>query len=296
MVPFGLKIWVSEVKCMSFTDDDFEMAVQAFRKSGHAGAKYARRWAVLSDVLLRRQNQGVYDKDDDVFYTYVALDIEDVAVKRRSGEWLTAESKHHTTIAYLPGMSQRQRDELAQGLKDTMECWIDTRDAPRLRHICLLHFRKCVVYSNEQSYCKDRLRRLVTFARQCRLSWDCASSCSARCPTRVWTSSTQRVVSAPIGMAVGFDSDGRQPPITMQVSEGGVSVNSEIFTLLYYLRERLIYRFGVFHVEGRVGLHHQAIWHVTPQKNSFKQREMVQCWRVCDEMGRWLDSLNTEMA
>ena len=57
--------------------------------------------------------------------------------------------------------------------------------------------------------------------------------------------------------------------MTMQLSEGGVSINSEIFTLLYYLRERLIYRFGVFHMEGRVGLHHEASWRVTPQTKSF---------------------------
>ena len=49
-------------------------------------------------------------------------------------------------------------------------------------------------------------------------------------------------------------------------------------------------------MEGRVGLHHEASWHVTPQIKSFNQREMVQCWRACDEMGRWLDSQNTDMA
>ena len=75
-----------------------------------------------------------------------------------------------------------------------------------------------------------------------------------------------------------------------------MSIHSEIFTLLYYLRERLTYRFVVFHMEGRVGLHHEASWRVTPQTKSFDQREMVQCWRTCDEMGRWLDWLNTEIA
>ena len=104
------------------------------------------------------------------------------------------------------------------------------------------------------------------------------------------------MASAHVGVAVGFASDGRQPPITMQLPEGGVSAKTEILTLLDYLRERLIYCFGVLHMEAPVGLHHEASWHVTPQIKSFKQREMVQCWRACDDMGRWLDPLNTEMA
>ena len=75
-----------------------------------------------------------------------------------------------------------------------------------------------------------------------------------------------------------------------------MSINSDIYTLLYYIRERLIYRFGVFHMEGRVGLHHEASWRVTLQTHRFDQRDMVQCWWTCYEMGRWLDWLNTEIA
>ena len=57
------------------------------------------------------------------------------------------------------------------------------------------------------------------------------------------------MADAPTGVAVSVDPDGRQPPITMQLSEGRVCANSEISTLLFYLRDRLIYRFGVFHME-----------------------------------------------
>ena len=71
---------------------------------------------------------------------------------------------------------------------------------------------------------------------------------------------------------------------------GNVCANSDISTLLVYLRDRLIYRYGVFHMEGHVGLHHENSWHVTPQTENFNHEDMVRCEQVDDETARWLES------
>ena len=57
-----------------------------------------------------------------------------------------------------------------------------------------------------------------------------------------------------------------------------------------YLRDWLIYRFVVFHMEGHVGLHHENSWHVTPQTENLNHEEVVRCEQVDDETARWLES------
>ena len=106
---------------------------------------------------------------------------------------------------------------------------------------------------------------------------------------RLYNRDIQRVADEPIGVAVGVDTDGKQTPLRCSCPKG-VNAYSVIFTLLYYLRERLIYRLGVFHMEGRVGLHQEASWHVTPQTENLNQQDMVQCQRVHVETSCWLDS------
>jgi len=114
VLPLGLKIWVSEGKRTSFNNDDFEMVVLGFRKSGPEGAKYARCWASWAGSLIRRQEQDDDDDDDKGFYTYVALNIEEMVVQLTTGEWVALVWKHHITLAYLPRMSPDRSDQFAK--------------------------------------------------------------------------------------------------------------------------------------------------------------------------------------
>ena len=57
--------------------------------------------------------------------------------------------------------------------------------------------------------------------------------------------------------------------IHIQLSGHNVDKTSEIVTLLHYLRENLIYRQGVYHMEprGNTGWHDVKSWHVTAQEH-----------------------------
>ena len=52
-------------------------------------------------------------------------------------------------------------------------------------------------------------------------------------------------------------------------------VESEVGSLLHYLRELLVYKFGVYHLKPRkeLGLHNEASWHVTPQTKGLCARQ-----------------------
>ena len=57
--------------------------------------------------------------------------------------------------------------------------------------------------------------------------------------------------------------------IEILLREAVVSQCSEVRSLLHYLRERLVFKFSVFHMRPAhdVGLHNEDSWHVTPQTN-----------------------------
>ena len=258
-------------------------------------------WACRCQVPSFRVGAPTSTRDDDDgdnnLCTYVALDIEEMAVKLCSDKWVVLRWKHHITLAYLPRIIQNHK--LSQDLTDTMQNWIDTRQTPHLMPIRLLYFRTCRCYkdsSSEDLYMPlvelkpEELQREMELGTIALSSTPPAGEEENHAICRLYNRDVQRIADAPTGVAVSVGPDGRQPPITMQLSEGRVCANSEISTLLFYLRDRLIYRFGVFHMEGHVGLHHENSWHVTPQTENFNHEDMVRCEQVDDETARWLES------
>ena len=261
--PRGLKIHVCECWRKGFDDDDVEQAVQAFREkrpprrsptpgeehrlgriplgsTNEYCANCQRKHRILNTPLIvspwwacRCQVPSFHvgaptstrddDDDDNDCYTYVALDIEEMAVKLSSDKWVVLRWKHHITLAYLPRMIQNHK--LSQDLTDTMQSWIDTRERPHLMPIPLLHFRTCRCYKDSSS--EDLYMPLVEFQPeelQREMELGTIALCSpppageeenhAIC--RLYSRDVQRMADAPpTGVAVSVGPNGRQPPITM---------------------------------------------------------------------------------
>ena len=209
-----------------------------------------------------------------VRYIYVALWLDRIYVKLSNGVWVCTRKEHHVTLAYLPHQEWREYRRISSqwiGLGSTMNKWMGTRPTPTERPLALLHFRHTVdnrkevpiptpiveltmddIQSGSISLCtptgdEDLLGAVRRYhKRDCRRVQEVQERCSK--------------------MQV-FPRDAF---IRCQLCEGRITPGTEIADLLSFLHDRLVFRFGVFHMKPReqVGLLDLGRWHVTPQTES----------------------------
>ena len=283
--PDGLRIHVCESwRWHEREDAELEQAVQAFKET-RPPRNYARKWAEWAASLLgepthheeaksrvRAPTRTPDDHEDGEYYTFVAIEFNKMAVKLNDGKWVFTHWTHHVSLAYLPPLGS-QRYKLQQDLNAVMQNYIAIREEPHLMPSRLLHFRCCKCYRDCDEtdfiqplieFLPDELENELEMNSIELLTSPKGSETKRAMIKRLYERDIQRMSDAPIGKAVSVGPGGRQRPMTMQLSGGRVHADSEMATLLFYLRDRLIYRFGVFHMEGKVGLHHERSWHVTP--------------------------------
>ena len=79
------------------------------------------------------------------------------------------------------------------------------------------------------------------------------------------------------GKASAIEEEGRPKyalpgMVEVLLRESKVDKTSELKSLLYYLREMLVFKYGVHHMHPPedLGLHSEDSWHVTPQTNALE--------------------------
>ena len=93
--------------------------------------------------------------------------------------------------------------------------------------------------------------------------------------TEIWDASTK---------ARAMEEEGRPKyglhrKIEVLLRESKVGKTSELKTLLHYLREHLVFKWGVHHMlpSEDLGLHSEHSWHVTPQTNALEATRRGLC-------------------
>ena len=229
--------------------------------------------------------------DEGTEYTYIALWLGPLFTKSSSGQFVKTEAEHHITLAYLPGMHHELKCNIRWSLDDALHGWLDGRLDPLNRPIQLMPARKCVLLDEINEYgdtpevsiwelgVQEINQKLLHGAIQMKtpvasedVSVQKASELEQELIVKMWHRDRGR-----LNQALKIESESTcwsqgatvTDMIPIGLSDSKVARESEISSLLHYLRELLLFKHGVYHVEPRkeVFVLDAKSWHVSPQES-----------------------------
>jgi hypothetical protein len=260
-------------------------------------------------------------RSDPRYYTYIALWLGQLCVRFRTGEWRRTCRDHHITLAYLPYLENSARSFIYRSLQTKVRKFIYWSDLLIMRPIELLFLRKCNVTSeidNEDAFgfehaapeelgliSPQRLNDLLAMDRV-HLTRAVTRPCPRVPGNRIeipnpiavkqmhkrdskrlhFSKMVERKSADPhdITELLEHRTDGWHS-LNLRLNECNVNSRSQVFPLLWYLRECLEFELGAYYFTPRdeVGMHTEQSWHCTPQTCPEKP-DRVQVVGVQDEV------------
>ena len=209
-------------------------------------------------------------------YTYVALELGRLWIQLKDGRWAHTQINHHVTLSYLPGMSPLSMRTLQSDLQGMLNEWRKTRATPekRSRNTDIMWRRHAIVQSGEGTY-DDDVTYVISDLTLDQIKHDLATKTvylGGRVLAEEKPDDVLRLYWRDMGRQL--DADARAAGLC-QADEGdlmdvpltgcNVQQKGELYDLLEYAWERLVYRHGVYHLHpvNEVGVHHRHSWHVS---------------------------------
>ena len=254
-----------------------------------------------------------------LFLEDAQLKIIDKKDQKKVERYATLRWSHHITLAYLPFMSTREMASMEAALNDLIQNWLDTEPKYRpsclLTSRSVVVGRRLEDIGNDHmlsdidrwpntdiytSYHSDFIN--MEWDKLCMLI-DSGLLIFAHEPKEITkvrevhgnegvTPQVMKAVCARyhdrdlgrVNKARAMEEEGRPKyglhgKIEVLLRDSKVGKTSELKTLLHYLREHLVLKWGVHHMlpSKDLGLHSEHSWHVTPQTNALEATRRGLC-------------------
>ena len=286
-------------------DDDEEERLAAYEQTAKSDS-LKRRSGLEAEPGRNREAEPGYNRDQYTYVAlwFDRMYFKPNLMSSVSG-WMQTRSAHHISLAYLPFMSDSSMEFLRSSLTEVLGDWWAT--PPAERPLALLPSRKFIIgtHCEETSFDGSPDNRFI-WSTQTTFNFetsDFKSECSADL-RELLDEGRIRLVNDPESLAACIAKFGAGPEskklmndlciefhrrdhsrlaaaerlesacvrkygpgAELRLIEGKVHAHAEISTLLHYIRETMIYKHGVYHLEpvNEVGLLDVRSWHVTPQ-------------------------------
>jgi hypothetical protein len=278
-------------------------------------------------IATKLLHPRVYDtpavcRDSAFKYTYVCLQLKiSFPVHQRDtvphGKriWMETSEVHHITMAYLPYITQVTRIHMEQDLNNLIADWLRSGHnviaKPEDRARACLSFRQITSRGEDLIFQSHDIvdlsfAQLMGDARK-GLAWLRAPGphhCNLTDLPHFYHREMARVKDA---VSEAFDAQiGPNTPIDVDLKECVVTEFSDIYSLLYYTKERLVTKHRIWSLDPieDIGLIHSDAWHITPiciepssplVKNEinfhiFNYSESVQMSRLHDDLIMWFET------
>ena len=247
-------------------------------------------------------------------YTYVAIWFHTIFIKPQHGQWVKTSLDHHVTLAYLPNTPWAERWHMRNVCQDCVRNWVIGMVEPLRRPHDLLTFRYCHLLNDRaRDAYTDRKGNYTSVpiyeetAETINRRLDNGTIAMAKAVFRqdpekpgavieervdksivhYWKRDCKRFQEA-TDMETGAGrirqgSGTERTLVHVQLKDGRIVKDSEIGTLLHYLQQLLIYRFGAYHMKPRtdIALLGCDSWHITPHADT-QYPTLVQVQYVTD--------------
>ena len=237
-------------------------------------------------------------------YTYIALILGALYVVVKTGEVVMTQEDQHITIAYLPATAARTRRMLLSSLDRLLDAWLCLNLQPMERPYSeeLLPMRKCIVGDSHQDQEYRNLahiapvtinqhldaKRIVlatpTFINDGSGGDDRTLEPVAQAIVRMHRRDICRVEAAKEIEKATMASARQQTTVHVGLTKNKIRPTSEVASLLHYVRETLIYKHGVYHMQPRrdVGLLDSTSWHVSLINRANEAKDFIPIFKVED--------------
>ena len=213
---------------------------------------------------------------------------------------------HHITLAYLPWRAEQQMRDMAKSMRRLLVAWSDLEPSLRPlelltsrsftigRHKCDFDQHRPPPFewdrwgdSDIYDYCKsdflqedwEQIERLLDeglldfeiepkkIAEKRKIEGDVSPQFVKEVCWEYWYRDCNRYFHAEEIERLSRPKHNEEGSVEILLREGRVSECSEVRSLLHYLRELLVFKFGAFHMTpgNDVELLSENKWHVTPQ-------------------------------